>query len=508
VVEAILGIDAGTHGVRVIAADPSGKVLGEGRDFYPMETPRPGWVEQDPELWWRAFINATREAVTKSGIEYKDVVSLSFSHQRCTVVPVDEGFKPLRKAILWNDTRAVKNAEEVKSKLGLERVVQRTGFQPSTNWGIYKALWVKENEPSIFKKTYKWLLVHDYFVYRLTGILKTSASSATMAGAFDPNDPSLRRWAVDILDEVGLDVERWPEISHPGEPVGHLTHEASKETGLPRDVIVGIGGGDQPMGALGAGVIKPGLASLNLGTSIVIETVSEKYQPDARRYYVELNPALLHAPEGVILGGTRTIDWFLQTFNVRAESALESLTEGAEKLPAGNYGLMLVPYWNGAANPLWDAGARGVIAGFGYVHDTYAIFRAILEGIAYEVRWIVELMEERLSTPLEEIRLYGGGSKNPLWCQIIADIIGKKTRTLECKESSSMGAVVLAAKAAGIYKSVRESSGEIVKIEKTYNPKPENKKIYDQFYRDVYSRLYNQIKDLMHHVSEITGYYP
>lgn len=508
----VVGIDAGTHGVRVIITDSKGNVIGESRDSYKFFTPHLGWVEQDAEDWWSSLKKAFRGAVSGSNVDCGQIEGLSISHQRCTVVPVDNDNKPLRRAMLWNDSRAVKQAEEVESKLGAEEVVRRTGFPPTPNWAYVKAMWVKENEPEVFKKTSKWMLVHDFLANRLTGEFKTSSSSATMAGIFNPSDTSFKSWAEDVMEKCGLDVSRWPEICLPGEVVGTVTKEASKASGLPEGIPVAAGAGDQPSGALGAGVTEYGLMSLNLGTSVTLEIVTPTFKPDPVRYVVELNPALLYSPEAFIIGGTRTIDWFIENFRDTKERPetyfLNFLTDKARKVPVGTYGLMMVPYWGGAVHPYMDPGARGIITGFGYVHDKYCMFRAILEGIAYEVRKLMELMEEGIGAMGEEIRLYGGGSANPLWCQIIADITGKRIRTLKNREASAVGAAILAAKAADMYGDVKEASKSMVQLKDTYEPKSKNKKIYDNLYEKVYRRYYDRVKDLMHETSEITGYYP
>ena len=502
----VAGFDAGTHGVRCLLVDFDGKVIAEDRENYPCYYPNPGWVEQEPEDWWNALKNALKKALNKAKLDGREISAISIAHQRCTIVPVNENGKPLMRAILWNDRRCVEQVNWAIKEIGENKIYNRTGYPPATAWSAYKAMWVRDNNPEIYKKAYKWLLTHDYLVYKLTGEMKTSSSSATMTGILDI--AKLTEWARDVIDALGLEAETWPEIYEPGEILGQVSKSAAEELGIPEGIPVAAGSGDQPSGALGCAVVREDTMSVNLGTSVVIETVLTSLKLDQkRRYFLEYNPAGLYAPESTIMGGTRTIDWYIENFFEKKEGVFEILENAVKKIPPGNLGLTIIPYWSSALVPYWDPGARGVIYGFGFTHGKYHLYRAILEGIAFEVRKLIEFIKEATGNEYNRIVLHGGGSSSQVWCQIFADILNKPVSTLMNKEATAFGAAIIALKAAGAYKTVREAAEAAVKVKKTYEPIPENIKLYEDLY-SIYKHFYDKIKDDVSRVSKITGYYP
>ncbi|MGQ9632196.1 MAG: xylulokinase [bacterium] len=497
----VIGVDVGTTSTRAIIFDGEGSPVAEGRASYPLLRPQPGWVEQRAEWWWQAFQNATKEALNRANIDGKRIAAVGVTHQRITTVPVDENIEPVRNAILWNDIRCSKQNEWAREKIGAERIYSRTGNFPSI-WTVYKAMWLKENEPEIYRKTHKFLLVQDYVIYKLTGRLATTSSSAIQTGCLDVASP--RRWAEDVLDLLGIPVELWvDEILPGGEVVGEVTREASDSTGLPLGLPVVTTAGDQPCGALGAGVDRPGILAINGGTSCSLEACVRELKLDPNlNYFIEISPTGDYLLEDSIWsGGSALMNWYKDNF--AGEDVWDSIYDLATQVPPGNKGLMLIPYYSGAASPYWDLRARGVIFGFLLDHGRPHLVRAILEGVAFESRRKKEFMERGSSVPIAEVRMYGGSARSSVWNQIFADVLGVDLSTLKTPETTSLGAAICAAKGVGVYPSFREAVGAMVHIDERFSPDPERKGLYDRLYSEVYSKFYDRVHDLIHTASRI-----
>ncbi len=509
----IIGVDVGTTSTKAVVFDEEGNPQAEGRASYPLLRPRAGWVEQKAEWWWQAFQQAIKKALNQGNIDRGKITAIGITHQRITTVPVNEKIKPLRNAILWNDIRCTKQNEWAGEKIGREKIYSRTGNFPSI-WTVYKALWLKENEPEIYRKTYKFILVQDYIIYKLTGKLVTTSSSAIQTGCLDVTSPT--KWAEDILDLFDIPVKLWvDEILPGGEVVGKITREASNSTGLPSGLPVVTTAGDQPCGALGAGVNQQGMLAINGGTSCSLEAYVKELKLDPNlNYFIEIGPTGDYLLEDSIWsGGSALMNWFKDNFT--REEVEEAKKEGqdvwyklynlATQAPPGNNGLMLIPYYSGAASPYWDLRARGVIFGFLLDHGKPHLVRAILEGLAFESRRKKEFMEKGSGVPITRVRMYGGSAKSSTWNQIFADILGVEVSTLETAETTALGAAICAARGGMVYSSFQEAVEAMVCVDKGFLPDPEKKKLYDKLYSEVYSKFYDRVQDLIHTASSIVG---
>ena len=506
----VIGVDVGTSSTKAVVFDEEGNPQAEGRTFYPLLRPRPGWVEQKAEWWWQAFQKATKEAL-KEGINKNRIVAIGITHQRITTVPVNERMEPLCNAILWNDMRCSKQNEWAREKIGIEKIYTRTGNFPSI-WTVYKAMWLRENEPENYRKIYKFLLVQDYIIYKLTGRLITTSSSAIQTGCLDVTSPT--KWAEDILDFFNIPIKLWvDEILPGGEMVGKITKEASGFTGLPEGLPVVTTAGDQPCGALGAGVNQEGMLAINGGTSCSLESYVKELKLDPNlNYFVEISPTGNYLLEDSIWsGGSALMNWFKDNFaREEVEDAEKEEKDPWDKLynlatqaPPGNKGLMLIPYYSGASSPYWDLKARGVIFGFLLDHGKSHLVRALLEGLAFESRRKKEFMEKGSGVPITRVRMYGGSAKSPVWNQIFADILGVEVSTLKTAETTALGAAICAAKGGRIYSSFQEAVEAMVHVDKRFLPNPEKRKLYDKLYSEVYSKFYDRVQDLIHTASGI-----
>lgn len=508
----VIGADAGTSSTRVIVFDDKGQVIGEGRAAYDVLRPKPGWAEQEADWWWEAFQQASREALAEAGIEPERIEAIGITHQRQTIAPLDKNMQPVRAAILWNDMRCAPQAEWTNEHVGAQLVYERTGFPPST-CSLYKVMWLRDNEPETYEHIHKILLVSDYVAFKLTGEVAIAAGSASFAGALDVARTDA--WATDILDACGIPVDIWPaRILHGGETIGYVTASAAELTGLAAGTPVVATAGDQPCGCLGVGINRPGVAGINGGTSCTVAVYSKALPIDPNRnYYIEVGPMGGYLPEVAIYSGASALmHWYRDNFGheeVRAaqeagENVWSTIYGLAAEVPAGNTGLMLIPYFAGASGPYWDQRARGIMFGFLEGHGRSHFVRSIMEGQAYESRRIIELIAQGTGEDVTEIRMYGGSAVSDLWNQIFADVVNVPVCTTHSAETTSLGAAICAAQGAGIFDSGAEAVAEMVHVCRTYEPIPDNAAVYDDLYTKVYRQFYDRVEDLVHEVSVIT----
>jgi len=511
--EYVIGVDIGTNSARAIICDECGNIISEGRSAYELIRPKPGWVEQKAEWWYEALKISCKEAIDKSNIDKRQIKACGITHQRQSFVPVDKDLKPLRKSILWNDMRCGDQAEWANKKLGLKRIYKRTGFPPAT-MTIYKIMWLKDNEPDIYKRAYKFLLVTDYVIARLTGVIATVEGSATFSGVLDISKKN--DWAYDILEEFNIDSEKLPEkIFAGGEIIGHVTNKSANDTGLPEGLPIVAAGGDQPVGVLGVGITMPGIAGINGGTSCTIQMYSKKLPIDPEvNYFIEISPEGGYMPESAIYSGISALMiWYKDNFGskeitearAKGKNVWEVIYNKAKKVPAGSMGMMMVPYLAGASGPFWDVRARGVITGLLESHNRDHLIRCIIESQAYESRRIIEAMEKVIGSKLREVRAYGGSSLSNIYNQIFADVLSTPVVTTNTPEATAMGAAICATRGGGIYDSFEEAIKNMVKINKRYKPNLENSRLYDDLYNNIYYEIYNRLADLMHKTSVITN---
>ena len=406
----VIGLDSSTTACKAIVWDCSGRAVSEGRVGLPLSRPRPAWHEQPAEAWWQAAAGALRQATSQ--IDASRVAAVCIAMQRETFVPVDERCQPLRPAIVWMDERSRSILPGLGEQLGRERFHQTTGKPFSGNLAPGKIAWLREHEPEVFRRTAYYLDVHAFLAYHLTGRVATSWGCADPLGLFDMKNHA---WAVDVLEGIGVRGEQMPEALPPGTMLGEVTPAAAAACGLPAGLPVVAGIGDGQACALGAGVTRGGESYLNLGTAVVSGTCSDHYlaSPAYRTTFAGIPGSYLL--ETVLLGGTYTVTWFVETFGQAGEAtglpAEAGWEAAAQEVPPGALGLLLVPYWNSAMNPYWDASASGVVAGWRGVHRRQHLYRAILEGIAFEQRLQTEGVEAAIGQAVERYIAVGGGAR-------------------------------------------------------------------------------------------------
>jgi xylulokinase len=487
----VIGMDCSTTATKAVVWDMEGNAVAEGRATFPLSSPQPGWGEQNAEDWWRSTRDALRQAA--GGVDANQIGAIGITIQRETFVCLDEHNRPIRPAILWLDSRAGKQV----AKYGSDKVHELTGKPPNPTPGFYKMLWLREHEPESLDRAHRVVDVHGFLVHRMTNQWKTSWATADPLGLVDMRSFD---WSDELLGMVGLTREQMAEIHPPGAVLGELGDEVAAEVGIPPGTPVVAGSGDGQSAGLGANITRSGRAYLNLGTAVVSGSYSDQYHP-SRDYRVLSGPIpRTYTYELLLLGGTFTVSWFVDNFaGIRGEdlglglSTEQLLEAAAARIKPGAGGLVAVPYWSTAATPYWDAQAQGIMLGWNGSHTKAHAYRAILEGIAFEVRLMTDGVEAGLEQPIERYYAMGGGSRSPLWCQIVADVTNRQVVVCKEIETTALGAAMQAAAATGTFGDIRAAAEAMSGEGATYSPDEATAGRYDRLYSEVYKEIYPRI---------------
>jgi len=474
--EAFLAIDAGTTSVKAGLFSPDGRCLGIGRQEYPLETPAADRAQLDPEVYWQACRKTVRAALAQSGLKPAQVKALAVSSQGETTITLDARGKAIYPALVWLDNRAVAQAAFLAGRFGGE-VYARTGIpEIVATWPACKILWLRQNEPEVFARADRFLLVQDYLIYRLTGRIVTDGSISCTTLNYDLVKNA---WWTEVQEAIGISSGQLPEIAGPGTEVGPLSADAARELGLSPQTFVVTGGMDQAVGAIGAGNVKPGIVSETTGAALTIQATI----PDPSVDRSKVLPVYRHSAPGLYLfvpvcpTAGMAFKWlrdaFFQDEMERAEAekadAYDRLTRLAESIPPGADGLVMLPHLMGAFSPEPNLSARGSFTGFTLRHTRGHFVRALLEGVAFLLRRNLEYIE-RTGLEVGEIRSTGGGARSRLWNQIKADVCNRPVVTLENEETGLLGDAILAAVAAGIFPSVEAGCRAMVAVKERIQP--------------------------------------
>jgi xylulokinase len=488
----LLGIDVSTTATKALLVDEQGRLVAVASSEYDLSTPRPLWAEQDPELWWRAAQISIREVIHEAGVAPNSIGAVGLTGQMHGLVLLDENGEVLRPAILWNDQRSAAECDEMRHRLGRERLVRITGNDAFPGFSAPKLLWVRNHEPEIFERVRQVLLPKDYVRYRLTGEYGTDRAGA---GGTLFLDLATRDWSKELLEAIEI-AHAWLPPTHEGtEVTGRISGEAAELTGLVAGTPVVGGGGDQAAQAVGVGAVEPGVVALTLGTSGVVFASSKEpiVEPVGRLHaFPHALPDRWHVM-GVMLSAAGSLRWYRDV--VAPEIGYDDLLDEASRVEPGCEGLTFLPYLSGERTPHADPWARGAFIGLTLKHGRAHLTRAVLEGVAFGLRDNLTLMEEVGLGAVSEIRVSGGGARNALWRQILADVLGVDLVTVQTTEGAAFGAALLAGVGAGVWPSVARACSESVELGGRTRPGPESKDVYEPVY-GRFSAHYPAIKPL------------
>ena len=488
----VIGVDCSTTACKAVIWDHAVRAVATGRRTYGLDHVRSGWVEQNANDWWAATSAAIADAASQ--VDGERIAALAIAHQRETFVCLDEAGNAIRPAITWMDIRATAEVEE----FGTEDVHRITGKPPNPTPAWYKLLWLKKHEPDAIKRMAHVVDVAAYLIQKLTGEWATSWASADPLGLVD-----VQKFDYDdnVLDMAGLSRGKISRLLPPGDVAGPITNAMADALGLPQGLSVIVGAGDGQSAGLGCNITRPGRAYLNIGTGTVSGVYADTYNYGIAYRTMGGPVPGTYIYETFIGGGTQNIVWFvgqlsdLDSRRLKPGETPEQVLEAmAAQIPEGSEKLQCLPYWTGAMTPYWDGHAREAFVGLSGLHGKAHMYRAILKSLALEERLLVGGVENAMGRPIEEIVLLGGGARSPLWCQIIANVMGRDVKLARDQESTALGAGIHAAAAAGFYKNIREAADAMTGVEKSFAPDAAPQARYaDIFeaYRSIYPGLKN-----------------
>ncbi len=496
----LLGVDIGTSGTKTVLFDVAGNTIMSDLQEYPLYQPKVGWAEQDPEDWWRAVYTSINNVVFKSGVKAEEIKGVGLSGQMHGAVLLDGNNNVLRKSIIWCDQRSSAECEQITSLIGKERLIEITANPALTGFTASKVMWVKNNEPDIYEKVRKILLPKDYIRYKLTGEFATEVSDAS---GMQFMDIANRKWSDEVLTKLGIDKSYLADLYESQEISGRINSGSAKLTGLKEDTPVVGGAGDQAAGAIGNGIVKPGIISSTIGTSGVVFAYSDKVTIDPKgrvHTFCHAVPGTWHIM-GVTQGAGLSLKWFRDNFCIEEKRVAELMgvdpyvlmDKEAEKVEAGCSGLIYLPYLMGERTPHLDPNARGVFFGLSAKHEKPDMLRAVMEGVVYSLADCLGIIKE-MGVDVSEVRASGGGGKSKIWRQMQADVFGSSICTINSSEGPALGVALLAGVGAGVYSSVGEACDSIIKV---VTEQKADSALHDKYKRNylIYKNLYASLKD-------------
>ena len=511
----ILAIDYGTQSVRALLFDLQGKLVDKAQVMVTSyTTAQHGWKENEPEAFWTSLCEACQTLWRTTQVPRESVAGVVITTQRGTVINLDKNGAPLRPAIIWMDQRRATRLP----KLGWawDTLFTVIGMQDTIRYFCHEAEcnWIAQNQPDIWARTHKYLLLSGYLNYRFTGRFVDSIGSQV---AYIPFEQKTQKWAAKNdwkWQALAVKPNMLPELVAAGTTIGQVGEAVARATGILLGTPVVAGAADKACEVLGAGCLTPDVACLSYGTAATINTSTQKY--------TEPTPMIPPYPSAVpghyntevqISRGYWMVNWFKEQFGLHEQQLGQNSGVPPEHLfdalvnavPPGSLGLTLQPYWNpGIKIPGPDA--KGAIIGFGDVHTRAHLYRAILEGLAYALREGKERIEKRSGQKITRIRISGGGSQSDAAMQLSADIFNLPCERPHLYETSGLGAAMVAAVGLKLHPDYETAVREMTRIGRVFTPVPEHVKTYDALYKRIYSRMYQRLQPLYKAIQEITGY--
>jgi len=491
--DTLLGIDLGTSRLKTVLYDIDGRCLAAAAADVPMIRPQPGWYEQDPNSWWLLLKQALRELFSYPAASPDTVRVIGVCGQSHGPTPFSKDGNPLSNCITWLDRRGIEEVNWILNNIGEQRVLSEGNLPVDTCYTAAKLLWLKRHRLDLYKRTYKFLLPKDVLNFKLTGVYSTDITDASVTNLFSERSLS---WSETLLTSCQLDLDKLPEVRKPWEFIGEVTPRAAKETGLKEGTPVIAGAADWACLYYGAGGVKPGVVIDLTGTvgGVVVTTREITQLPSM----VSVIPGLRNSIAGVLETSAALYEWYRNEFYKGPPDkespwlTPEELDAQAALIPAGSKGIIVVPYFAGARRPQRE-NSKGAVIGL-TLHTTRAqLARAIMEGVAYEIRRAVERIRG-LGIPCKTIRAIGGAARSSLWRQIKADVTGATYQKLNVEEVGAFGVAMLGGFAIGAFTSLEEPINRFSKVVEEATPNPQNASLYERLYR-AYCRLIRLLEE-------------
>lgn len=511
----VLAIDNGTQSIRALVFDEQGNEVAKSKvDLEAYFSTQPGWAEQHADYYWESLGQACQDLWAQGVVKPEQIKGVSLTTQRYTMINLGADKKPLRPAIVWMDQRRAEVEKPLSGilgfaikALGLSNVIAELRAKARDNW-------IQQQQPDIWKKTHHYISLSTYLVYKLTDQMKDSTGS-TMG--YLPYDYRKQKWAKksDLKWKLlAATREMMPDLVKPGELLGEITEEASKFTSLPVGLKMIAAASDKACEVLGSGGVEPHVGCLSYGTTATINTSTKKYV-ETIPFIPPYSAAMpgIYNTEMMVYRGFWMVSWFKNEFAQAEQRKAKELGVETEQLfdellnqvPAGSMGLMMQPYWSPGVRQPGPEG-KGALIGFGDVHKRAHVYRAILEGLAYELRSGKEQIERRSGTKITRLRVSGGGSQSDAAMQLTADIFGMTAERPHTYEASGLGAAINCFVGLGVYPTYNEAIEKMTRLGDVFEPNTETVKMYDRLYKEVYKKMYKRMQPLYRSIRDITGY--
>ncbi len=498
----ILAHDLGTTGNKATLFDTAGRAVASAFESYETAYPRANWAEQDAADWRRAIFEGTRRLLAKAAVPPGTVAAVTFSGHMQGALLVDRDGTPLRPHILWADQRATAQAEQIRDACGEEAIYRLTGHRASAAYTAARVLWVKDNQPDVYRRAYKVLQSKDYAAFVLTGVFATDHSDASGTQVFDLVG---RRWATDVLGALDLSPDLFPDAYPSSAVVGKVTAEAAAATGLLSGTPVVIGGGDGACATVGAGSVQEGDTYTYVGSSawIALTTRQPILDPQRRTFtYAHLVPDR-YFPVGTMQAGGGAYDWLERILRGDDEGTpiYQAMDAQAATVPIGARGLLFLPYLLGERSPYWNPLARAAFVGLAMPHGRAELARAVLEGVALNMRLILDALRGQ-GVQIEAMRLIGGGAKSATWRQILADTYELPILLPKlAAEATALGAAIAGGVGVGLFSDFSVAH-RLIPTEAAEQPDPANSRRYSALY-PLFQQAYTALEPIFEQLAAL-----
>lgn len=494
----LAGVDVGTTGAKVILFDLEGHPVSQAYQEYGCTYPAPGWVEQDCAMLIQAVYACCRQVAEQVALGEGQLAGVSVSAQRSCTVFLDREGSPLRM-VSWLDGRAGAQAEEIGDAVGREKFYQLTGLPLSGTWILPKLLHMRRHDPELWAKTARVAQLQDVILVALgAGELISDEPEAGFYGLWDGKKFAFSQ---ELLDAFGLDRELFPQVRQSGSLAGRMTAQAAKSTGFPEGTPICVGIGDQNSAALGAGLVRPGMVSVSLGTGGLATALLDTFYRDPAGQAMVTHHAIhgLYTFEGLQNAAAGAFRWFRDELaaqerldaSAQGVSPYDLLDEKIDNIAPGAQGLLMLPWFAGSAAPRWNPGTKGGFLGLTLAHTRAHMARACVEGITLEQKDILQSLVKS-GARCESVRIVGGATKSHVWNQLQADVYGLPCETLEVPDAAALGAALCAGVGTGVFSSFEEGVSRMVRVAKRYEPNPARTAVYEKLY-GVYCDAYQAL---------------
>jgi xylulokinase len=495
----LLGIDLGTGGCKISVLNCSGGLEASFSEDYATSHPQPGWAEQNPGDWYLALIACLKRLWTDGRVRPARIAALAFDGSTHNAALLDASMRPLRPVIMWTDQRSTAEAADLDREYGGE--IFRIGYQrPNATWTLPQLLWLKRHEPEVVSRVAQILFVKDYVRYLVTGVACTDYIEAQGTLFFDMGR---RRWSQELYALTGFPHSALPTIVRPTEIVGRVTHQAASDTGFLAGTPVVCGTSDSAIEAYAAGAVDPGQCVAKLATAGNFNVMTAEATPHPQTLtYMHVVPGLWYTVTATNAAAA-CLRWFRNNFfegkagkgTKQSESTYTRMGEEAARSPVGARGLLFHPYLQGERSPYWDSALRASFTGIGMFHGRGDFVRAVMEGVAFSLRDCRRTIEA-MNLPIHEIRLIGGGAKDPLWAQIACDVL-ETPIVLPMHSDASSGAAMLAGVGIGLFSSERHAVDRCVRATVKLLPRAAEAEIYSRLFVK-YRKIHDVLAEVYH----------